>query len=158
MNKKIVSFAFLGLMLGSFTQTECLTFKKAAVITSAVTLGLALYRLYDKKAEVTPLSRFETEKLKTAIANREFKEAANQIWYFIDDTLIGQMYKKDSLKWNPKENDVEINKGTPSAGLLGTIQGKLFPLGMALFFAIEVKDFMDKLRKTSDVVCDYIAD
>jgi hypothetical protein len=157
MNKKIVSFAFLGLMLGSFTQTKCLTFKKAAVITSAVVAGLALYRLYDKKAEVTPLSRFESEKLKTAISNGEFTEAANQLWYFIDDTIIGQMYKKDSLKWNAASNALEINKGTPSAGLLGTLQGKLFPLGMALFFVVEVKDFMDKLRKTGDVVCDYIA-
>lgn len=132
MNKKIISFALLGLLLGSSVQIECaISFKKVAILTSAVVAGLAIYRYNAKKTEKEPISRFETEKLKAAVNANDFKEVANQVWYFIDDLIVGQPRKSDGVVAD-KEGKLEVKKGNPSSGLMGFIDGQISPISKGL--------------------------
>lgn len=163
MNKKIISFVFLGLILGSSVQTECsFTFKKAAILTSALVAGLAIYRYNSKKTEKEPLSRFEIEKLKTFAINKNFKEFANQIWYFLDDVIVGQPYKADGIVAD-KEGKIEVKKGNPCSGLMGNIEKQIKPVSAALTAIVAVISFYNfdailkkyySITDALDSVCD----
>jgi hypothetical protein len=157
MTKKIISFALIGLMLGSFAKTECaISLKKVTAVSAATILGLALYRLNSKKSEQDPKSRFATEKLKEAFKNKDAKEISNQIWYFIDDIVIGQLYKKDSIKAD-KEGKIEVSKGNPCSGIFGNIQSKIFPITTAIVSVFAIRDFFKLLGQSYDDLSDYVS-
>ncbi|MFC1842547.1 hypothetical protein ACFLYU_02725 [Candidatus Dependentiae bacterium] len=148
MNKKLLSFVLLGSILGSFTQTQCVsvkdvlrTMKKSAIVASSALFGLAIYRFFSKKSVKEPKSRFEEEQLS--------KDTWNQIWYFIDDIFIGQSYKKASVKVvkEGEKTNLDINLGAPPSGMLGHIHANVYPIGKAICFFAVLNKMLEKWKK-----------
>lgn len=163
MSKKLISLALFGLLLSSISQIGfaeeakkkscngliCKTIQKMGktkVIIAATILGLGVYRLNSKTALPEPQSNFDFSKLIEAIKTFNLKDTADQLWFFTDEKLIGQPYKKACLKAN-KEGVVEISKGTPPTGLLGNISSNIFSISAGLFLINQIAKFDEDLEK-----------
>jgi len=170
MNKKLTSFALLGLITaGSCSNTQCISpkdicnkIKKPFLIAASVVLGAGIYRLFIKTPTKNPQSKFDKEALKNAIASKNFKEIKNQLWYFFDDIFVGQVYKGSSVKVKKQgtgENaklGLQVYETCPPTGVLGNIHGRLVPFAKAIGFILTLRKFLEVTTDGLDAWKDFL--
>lgn len=155
MDRKFTSLILLGLITASLSQNQYAktpkivnSIKKQLIILGSAIVGLSVFRFYRKIPVKNPISRFDNNKLKEAIKNKDYKEIRNQLWYFFDDVFVGQSYRGSSLKVlsQKDKNQVIFQESTRPTGFIGHIHANLYPLLKAAGFMIALM----KIRKTME--------
>jgi len=145
--KRILPIILSASLFGTFAQTQCnicdLVKENPLRALAATVAGATILRFYMKRASSDP-SRFETAKLTEAVKNGSFSEMISQLWYFIDDVIIGRQGKGSTIKVQSDGKTLAVGKSHPEIGLGGKINANLKALTTALAFMITVKKFLDK--------------
>jgi len=159
--KKIISIVFLGAMIGTASQTQCISLSEVwnnlwgsikehpSRAIAATVMGATLFRFYTKRACANP-SRFETQSLKEALQNGNFKEMFNQLWYFIDDVIIGRKGRGSTIKVLSDGKTLDIGPSYNEIGLGGKIHANYKSIAAALAFMATIKTFLSNTNDGID--------
>jgi len=121
-----------------------LTLRRNHVKVLAGLIGLAVVlRFFTKEPSDNPI-RFDKETLKQAFKDKQFAEIAAQIWYFIDDVLIGRAGKRASIRVTPDGKKLDVRPGRKQVGLGGNIHAYLPGITKALGFIVACDKFRTK--------------